>query len=980
MIVHKQVFLAIRTGNNPGEGVGTAFDPVNASTPEAFDKALRDLVVTGNVIPDLEIILGPGLFRTRGGLGAGYGMPLETGWRPGFNWRIRGAGQFLTTLRLDWTNVSGTNAQIAQRHVLVANQFLQADVLHHAFLGALEISDLTFDCTNRSRLFIPNVSSLSYVGSVGVNQTLVTATGPVFSAAMVGRDILFPQEGTPPAPVLPAFRATITQYLGTHQVVIDAGPLPETGAMVGRQFVVLAVKFTVSATAAIGENVRLRRVRIIDFVTPTSALSDGISLPIDVSAECFGMGAGGRGRLPGESFDRTSFNSVIEDCIVEQPFCCSAREVTSCVVGSGVNPGAIPPDKLHLQPFGNVIRNCHFDFDFINPRNGPENAVTGVTYSGTKFVALATLFPHNVSAAAGDFVEVKGAAVAAYNGRWPVTEPAGDSPTSRMLKIELATDPGQGTGGTMTVEQSFLPTLRIASITYNPANQTFTVTTSQPHKRKPADQVVISGAEQVEYNGTFKVLGLPAGTDLQFTYKYEAVEPITPPAVHTATGVIFLDRRPNETVLIHQVNPIASGSNFPYPTTAEIKTYLPHFKRVGDWVALSRIVTNVVINGQNVATTNNAFNNYVQVTEHVSRTSFRCLLPNNWNVGTLGAYSAAQDASFGTLFQAMSNNGGFGGGVFRNRVNSANRGLYHDFWWEQQAITRKNYFHNVDRAADFVFGERGLYYVADNVLNGGYSSGIVKSSVGTTLQVRLTTAGADPGFQEGVALQIWDVNSPTEKANVVVTQVLPLDNGCYGFTARNTSGKVFQNDQAVRFYLWYQQTLFLFEDNIIELQLKPAGFVSTTPTGIYLRGPEKSLEAPDSNPYRITYKEGLKDVWTYRFVSLRDNLIRKVGDRLDPDSINHSWGIRVDTVENLIAEGNVIGRLNNAIDPYREPQVFAYGVTERKKSFNNQHPGGKLRQLFNDPSWKDNNAYWMDEIATLAEDWVWVGDAKKMIF
>lgn len=435
---------------------------------------------------------------------------------------------------------------------------------------------------------------------------------------------------------------------------------------------------------------------------------------------------------------------------------------------------------------------------------------------------------------------------------------------------------------------------------------------------------------------------------------------------------MWLDRRPNSGVKIKSVTPISSEANPPYKTTAQIATWLPHFLRKGDWLQLGSIVAN--------GTTENSYNNYVEVTEVEDRKSFKVLLPGNLNVGALGAEIIQNEVLIGTNFQAITNHGGYGGGSFSNRIVSANRGLYHDFWWGKHSMFRKNYLYNVFRGADYPFSAGISYNNPESPIAAGFTLGVVSDiSLEGVVKVELSTANADPGFQPGVALQIFKQNT----ANMVTVTVLRVSfqpGGVFSFEFQNPVSLPFQDEDAVQFYLWFQQTFFLFEDNIIELQKSPAGLVSNAPAGVYLRGPEWSAQAPDYNPFRLTYKSGLENAWTFRFVSLRDNSIRKIGDQLDPDALTYSWGIRADTVQNLIAEGNVIGRLNNVINQYLEPQVLAYGVTDLKKAFNNQHPGGKLRQLFNDPSWKDNNAYWLDEIATLAEDWVWVGDAKKMIF
>lgn len=57
--------------------------------------------------------------------------------------------------------------------------------------------------------------------------------------------------------------------------------------------------------------------------------------------------------------DQPSFNSWMEDCVVEQPYSGPGREVTF-VIGGGVNVKADSTigAKLHLEPFGCGIPDC----------------------------------------------------------------------------------------------------------------------------------------------------------------------------------------------------------------------------------------------------------------------------------------------------------------------------------------------------------------------------------------------------------------------------------------------------------------------------------------------------------------------------------------------------------------------------------------------------------------------------------------------
>jgi hypothetical protein len=58
---------------------------------------------------------------------------------------------------------------------------------------------------------------------------------------------------------------------------------------------------------------------------------------------------------------------------------------------------------------------------------------------------------------------------------------------------------------------------------------------------------------------------------------------------------------------------------------------------------------------------------------------------------------------------------------------------------------------------------------------------------------------------------------------------------------------------------------------------------------------------------------------------------------------------------------------NSAVDPIYLPHEIDYSDARTYKAFNNQFPNGKLRQLFNDPSYKGNLEFFVDEIETMVE-------------
>jgi hypothetical protein len=294
----KEIFLAIRTDSTRGDG--TRENPFAAQTATLFDTILRDYRIDNVVFR-----LGPGLFRTAGGVFSGNTLPviLKSGQR------IAGAGMFNTILRL--TCVPPGNELM--RGIITLGQDIDQQY------NEIEISDLTIDC------------------NLGDQPKLAAQAYPL-----------------------------MWQY----------------------------------AIFLNGRNNRIRRVRVINFGTRTPQYLNGVEQGAN-SHEAFILSNGGP-------------ESVIEDCIIEQPYLGTARETTICSTGGEASS----------------LRNNFFDLSFVNPRNGFATKVLKVEVTvGSSFdtVTVYTQFPHNVwvkhfDAARGpDYIELKGSDVSAFNGRWEVT-------------------------------------------------------------------------------------------------------------------------------------------------------------------------------------------------------------------------------------------------------------------------------------------------------------------------------------------------------------------------------------------------------------------------------------------------------------------------------------------------------------------------------------------------------------------------------
>lgn len=161
--------------------------------------------------------------------------------------------------------------------------------------------------------------------------------------------------------------------------------------------------------------------------------------------------------------------------------------------------------------------------------------VNQTTASITRVGTTATLTsgtPHNL--ATGDFILVAGATPAAYNGTYQVTVTG-----ATTLTYLMASDPGASAAPTGTFTKvpgsnasptgAYTIVLRTVSITFLGA--TATLTTATPHNLVTNNQVVVSGANPNEYNGTFVITVTSPTT---FTYTMSSA----PATIATVNGIV----------------------------------------------------------------------------------------------------------------------------------------------------------------------------------------------------------------------------------------------------------------------------------------------------------------------------------------------------------------------------------------------------------------------------------------------------------
>lgn len=387
----KEIWLAIRAdgdSTNPDIpfGDGSKENPFAANTPESFGHIMRNFGLADTIVH-----LGPGIFRTRGTNGEGYvtddGNKL---WSPRSGQRIIGAGMFSTTLQFVWD--LSTIGHPGQRHYMIRSP---------SFLSSWEISDLTLDSNLQNPQAVPFDPDLvahseSATADITSGSAVVTPSVQLFvNSDMIGKLIyLYDPVPNPITHVHFTFTAKITCFASSpDRLTIDRNA-PETRT--GLKFWVYGAKFSVTALAVPGDNIRIKRVRLINFGTRTPFLFNGAMQPDEEGApnrsyEGFPLRYGGR---TVEGATPPSFAPVCEDCVFEQPFTGPAREVTALVASGGIYGDGVHP--LHLQPVGAVTRHCYLNFDFVNPKPGNPVPIRLASSTGSS-VTLTTRFPHHLA-------------------------------------------------------------------------------------------------------------------------------------------------------------------------------------------------------------------------------------------------------------------------------------------------------------------------------------------------------------------------------------------------------------------------------------------------------------------------------------------------------------------------------------------------------------------------------------------------------
>jgi hypothetical protein len=281
-----------------------------------------------------------------------------------------------------------------------------------------------------------------------------------------------------------------------------------------------AAAVAAGAIKVYGSHIRLRRIRVINFGTRTTA-QPGLALAT----------AGAFPENP-EPFD-----CVVEDCVVDQPFPNSVRESTGIVLASGER-AADGQAGFHR---GCVVRNCVIDSSAV----GSQVAIDKIEI--TNAVSRTAQVTQKQLVLPGARVTLSGALENSqpsthFNGSFEVhTNPA---PTTLQFSFTYpGTDTAAEPTGDMLRDRPPTHRVAIASLSATAAQGGWDVilTTQAPHYRLPGQNVVLNnvlsgGNPHPTLNQSFDVTQVLSPTQLKF---WTPDDPGSPGVSQAYIGVAF---------------------------------------------------------------------------------------------------------------------------------------------------------------------------------------------------------------------------------------------------------------------------------------------------------------------------------------------------------------------------------------------------------------------------------------------------------
>ena len=157
---------------------------------------------------------------------------------------------------------------------------------------------------------------------------------------------------------------------------------------------------------------------------------------------------------------------------------------------------------------------------------GSSKTISALTRAG-RLVTVTTTANHGFST--GDTIAITGMTPAAYDGSYLITKTGNRIFTYSLTSLSPLAAATTATSIMGSKTAAALPTTTSLTRTAL-GSTTATLTTAAPHGLSAGQTIVVSGATQSAYNGTFTVLAAPSTTSLTYTV------PVTP--VSPATGTI----------------------------------------------------------------------------------------------------------------------------------------------------------------------------------------------------------------------------------------------------------------------------------------------------------------------------------------------------------------------------------------------------------------------------------------------------------
>ncbi len=331
------------------------------------------------------------------------------------------------------------------------------------------------------------------------------------------------------------------------------------------------------AIQAFGRDIRIRRIRAINFGTQTS------------NNECFVLSSGGaHPDLEQAVPPQLVVDCVIENCLLEKPSLNNVRETTYIIVPGGARP-TTGEEAYHR---GCAVRNCFINAEF---QDNPV-AISSMSFSGTT-ATVTTRAPHG--RANGDWVRVSGAlengvTSTNFNGSFPITY---DSATT--FHYTMPGTPAIAPTGEMWVGRwssypvpvdSNLNSSGLHNISLYAAPRTYKITTVTPHFRTQNNNILVFNVSVAgfdlanAFNGGFKIDAILSPTELTYTLLRDPEGPIDWPNsyvfIGTAHQAISPDGGTGTVVEGNRVYNCAVGYYHDTGSTKDVVIRNNHFYRV----------------------------------------------------------------------------------------------------------------------------------------------------------------------------------------------------------------------------------------------------------------------------------------------------------------------------------------------------------------------------------------------------------------